>query len=497
MRIWCPVDSCCPGGVRVQVIIGRSVEGIRCGVRAAVVRGGRPALVAAFVLSVLAGVVQPSQASAAETVAQVPMDENGMPTQTYFPETGHHLADELLTAWRSTGLMIFGYPISEPMREGGRVVQYFERARLEHWPEYKDTQWEVQGSLLGNWVAEKRRTEPAFKPLPSNQPSHSPDRVFYKETGHWLAYGMKKYWDENGGLWQFGYPISEEFQEKNAQDGKTYTVQYFERARFEFHPEHIGTEFEILLGHLGRDYAVDQKVEQKAVAQQLDAVRYNTALFEDALLDAFRPNAGRWMGFVSTDALGIRSVPATDTPSVDVVYNRRPIEIRGIVRGSEVEGIDAWYVVGDNQYVSAAYIDPLILRTPPQTFSGHWVDVNLSQFYAVAYDGNTPVYVAIIAAGRDGKTPTGVYQVQYQVRSEVMDSATVGIPKGAPGYYYLENVEFIQYFLSGGYAMHGNYWTPEASFGGFTSNGCVGLMNADAEFFWNWMYPGDYISIHF
>jgi lipoprotein-anchoring transpeptidase ErfK/SrfK len=461
------------------------------------VRGSRIALAAVFVLSLLAGVARPSSAEAQEGVVQIPTDELGMPTRTFFPETGHHLSDEILKAWRSTGLMIFGYPISEPITENGRLVQYFERARLEHWPEYEGTQWEVQGSLLGNWVAEKRRNQPAFRRLPDNQPADSPDRVFFKETGHWLAYGFKKYWDENGGLWQFGYPISEEFQEKNAQDGQTYTVQYFERARFEYHPEHAGTPFEVLLGHLGRDYAIEKKVNQTAVAQKPDTVRYSERLFDERLHDAFRPNAGRWMGYVSTDAVGIRTEPNPASASVDVKYNRRPIEVRGIVRGTEVEGTDAWYVVGDNQYVSAAYIDPLVLPAPPQTFSGHWVDVNLSRFYAVAYDGNTPVYVAIIAAGRDGKTPLGVFQVQYQVRSEIMDSATVGIPPGAPGYYYLENVEYTQYFLAGGYAMHGNYWTPEANFGGFTSNGCVGLMNEDAAVFWDWMYPGDYISIHF
>ncbi|HEX5166138.1 MAG TPA: L,D-transpeptidase family protein [Thermomicrobiales bacterium] len=465
--------------------------------RVAIARGARLALVAVFALSVMAGVARPNAASAAESVVQIPMDENGMPTRTFFPETGHHVADEILNAWRSTGLMIFGYPISEPMVENGRTVQYFERARLEVWPEYKGTQWEVQGSLLGNWETEKRRNEPAFKRLPSNQPSDSPDRVFFKETGHWLAYGFKKYWDANGGLWQFGYPISEEFQEKNAQDGQTYTVQYFERARFEYHPEHAGTEFEVLLGHLGRDYAVAKKIDQKPVTQSANSVLYNEGLFDSNLLDAFRPHAGSWMGFVSTDALGVRSEPATASPNVDVIYNRRPVEIHGIVRGTVVEGTDAWYIVGDNTYVSAAYIDPLVLQAPPQTFGGHWVDVSLSSFYAVAYDGDTPVYVAIIAAGRDGKTPTGVFQVQYQVRSEIMDSATVGIPPGAPGYYYLENVEYTQYFLAGGYALHGNYWTPEANFGGFTSNGCVGLMNQDAAFFWDWMYPGDDISIHY
>lgn len=203
------------------------------------------------------------------------------------------------------------------------------------------------------------------------------------------------------------------------------------------------------------------------------------------------------MGKISTDGVAIRSQPDMDAERGRVLYNKRPVEVHGIVRGAEVEGTDAWYVVGENQYISAAYIAPLVLQTPPQTFSGHWVDVSLSQFYAVAYNGSTPVYVAIIAAGRDGKTPTGVFQVQYQVRNEIMDSSTVGIPHGSPGWYYLENVQYTQYFLAGGYALHGNYWTPESSFGGFTSNGCVGLMNDDAAFFWNWMYPGDYISIHY
>ncbi|MGH9176787.1 MAG: cellulase family glycosylhydrolase, partial [Vicinamibacterales bacterium] len=227
-------------------------------------RGARVVLVALFVISALASVVAPRDASAQTAAVVVPMDENGMPTRTFFPETGHHLSDQLLTAWRSTGLMIFGYPISEPMLENGRVVQYFERARLEYWPEHTGTQWVVQGSLLGNWAAEKRRHEPAFRPLPDNQPPDSPDRIFFKETGHWLAYGFKKYWDESGGLWQFGYPISEEFQERNPQDGKTYTVQYFERARLEFHPEHAGTEFEVLLGHLGRQYAEAKRVKSTA-----------------------------------------------------------------------------------------------------------------------------------------------------------------------------------------------------------------------------------------
>jgi hypothetical protein len=57
------------------------------------------------------------------------------------------------------------------------------------------------------------------------------------------------YWQSKGGLAIFGYPISEPFQEG------PYIVQYFERNRFELHPENAGTPYEVLLGLLGTDRA--------------------------------------------------------------------------------------------------------------------------------------------------------------------------------------------------------------------------------------------------
>src|SRR5690606_35411718 len=64
------------------------------------------------------------------------------------------------------------------------------------------------------------------------------------------------YWYRNGGLPIFGYPISEEFQELSRTDGEMHTVQYFERARFEWHPDKRGTPYEFLLGHLGREILI-------------------------------------------------------------------------------------------------------------------------------------------------------------------------------------------------------------------------------------------------
>jgi hypothetical protein len=55
-------------------------------------------------------------------------------------------------------------------------------------------------------------------------------------------------------LQTFGYPRSEQFEEVNQADGKSYLVQYFERNRIEHHPENAGTQYEFLLGLLGVEH---------------------------------------------------------------------------------------------------------------------------------------------------------------------------------------------------------------------------------------------------
>ena len=62
---------------------------------------------------------------------------------------------------------------------------------------------------------------------------------------------FRAYWEQHGGLAQQGYPISDEFTEVSDLNGKPYTVQYFQRAVFELHPENAGTPYEVLLSQLG------------------------------------------------------------------------------------------------------------------------------------------------------------------------------------------------------------------------------------------------------
>ena len=167
-----------------------------------------------------------------------------------FAETGQRLCDGFLAFWQqSGGVAILGLPISPEMPEGGRTVQYLERTKLEYHPEWAGSQWAVVGELAGTNLTAGRRGEAPFQPLPATTGSDA-GCTFYPQTGHRLCLGFQAYWQQHGGLQVFGYPISEEFPEQNPDTGQVYTVQYFERARFEYHPDNP-PDWQVELGRLG------------------------------------------------------------------------------------------------------------------------------------------------------------------------------------------------------------------------------------------------------
>ncbi|MBA2451828.1 MAG: polysaccharide deacetylase family protein [Chloroflexia bacterium] len=186
----------------------------------------------------------------------------------YFPETGHHVPQNFADAWwRFGGLPIIGYPVSEPFGRDGLLVQHFERAVMEWHSENDGTPYEVQLELLGNWISSDHQA-PAFERVGSPASSDE-QRTWFAETGHTLHNDFKRYWETHGGLIVFGYPISEEFVED------VRTVQYFERARFEWWPENRGTVYEVQLGHLGVARAVATGFDMAAVPRQDGVPDYN------------------------------------------------------------------------------------------------------------------------------------------------------------------------------------------------------------------------------
>ena len=99
------------------------------------------------------------------TIREIPSASD--PSCYYFPETGHAACYQFLDYWKNNGgLDMFGYPISRPTLENGRIAQYFQRARMEWHPERPEKQ-RVQLAPLGQIYfdfAVKDRSPLAQKP---------------------------------------------------------------------------------------------------------------------------------------------------------------------------------------------------------------------------------------------------------------------------------------------------------------------------------------------
>ena len=184
----------------------------------------------------------------------------------YFKDTGHNVSGLFLQNYYDTGgLAVNGLALTEEFKDkDGLTVQVFERAIFElHQPpqtaDNAQPQPYVEHKLLGSILTAGRDFGRIENGVTNDETKYFP------QTAHTLSHGFRAYWQNNGGLAAFGYPLSEEFAEKNPADGQTYTVQYFERSRFEYHPEHAGTPYEVQLGLLGRQY--------------IEANNYDAALF--------------------------------------------------------------------------------------------------------------------------------------------------------------------------------------------------------------------------
>jgi len=148
----------------------------------------------------------------------------------YFVETRHYVCDAFLDFYRARGgAELFGYPITEAFDDPvlGLRVQYFQNFRME-WHPYNKDPYKVQLGLL---VDELGRTFPRARP--EQIPRHNSHlHHYFPETGHVVSYSFLDYFRAKGGIDIFGYPRSEFMYE----DG--LIVQYFQRARMEWHPEY-------------------------------------------------------------------------------------------------------------------------------------------------------------------------------------------------------------------------------------------------------------------
>jgi len=221
-----------------------------------------------------------------------------------FPETGACISGRIREFWEQNGgLAVFGLPLaaqqqttleSQPFQ-----VQSFERARLELHPENAKPYDVLLGRLGVERLEQQGRDWFTFPKTEAQA-----DCRFFPETGHnvcgailaaWRASGLefdgKKGKTEAESLALFGLPLSD--AQTETIEGKDYSVQWFERARFELHPENQ-PPYNVLLGRLGAEV-------------RNGSMRYilpGNAVFPEGI--AYQPSSGAYFVSSTTDGSILR-----------------------------------------------------------------------------------------------------------------------------------------------------------------------------------------------
>ncbi|MEO5953110.1 MAG: O-antigen ligase family protein, partial [Chloroflexia bacterium] len=161
----------------------------------------------------------------------------------------HTVNDKMYDFWHGGGgVPVFGYPISARFYEisaSGEMieVQYFERARLEYRSRQAGTEMEVQSGNLG---LEAPISGTPVRVLPNGlageqlvvTPQHTMPRRFFD------------FWVANGGPNIMGFPITGVLLTAGEDDRPVY-VQYFEKARLEYHTHLAETVYAVQISRLG------------------------------------------------------------------------------------------------------------------------------------------------------------------------------------------------------------------------------------------------------
>ena len=184
--------------------------------------------------------------------------------QRCFAETGYCIDGRIREFWEQNGgLAVFGFPISnlEQMVIDGNPItfQRFERNQIELHPN-NQRPYDVQLGRLGA----TRLTQQGRDWFTFAKSGDTGGCRIFAETSHAVCGDILTAWRSNGlqldtnpavseaeSLALFGLPISG-VQTETLGDGKQYQVQWFERARFELHPQNPAP-YNVLLGLLGNE----------------------------------------------------------------------------------------------------------------------------------------------------------------------------------------------------------------------------------------------------
>jgi lipoprotein-anchoring transpeptidase ErfK/SrfK len=128
--------------------------------------------------------------------------------------------------------------------------------------------------------------------------------------------------------------------------------------------------------------------------------------------------------------------------------------------------------------------------------SAHVSEVDQTAHQMKVFNNGKLIRTFPISTGRlQYPTMDGVHIALDISSTVIMDSATVGIPKGDPDYYY-ETVYWDVRISNGGEFVHAAPWSVGSQGFSNVSHGCVNLSTTNAEWFYNWSRLGDVIDVY-
>ncbi|WP_110515541.1 L,D-transpeptidase [Herpetosiphon llansteffanensis] len=306
--------------------------------------------------------------------------------------------------------------------------------------------------------------------------------VYFVQTGHHVddQFGFLSYWRAHGQVTRLGYPITEQIVEHNRP------VQYFERARLEFHAE----QNQVLLGLLGRELGM----ATPAITVSADP----SAIYIPETGHTLQGEFGEfWDRSAGIQILGYPIAEPTNEDGMLVQWFERgrleyhPEALKPLwVAYEQLKAIDLdplYEIISSSVGRHVAQLNGLALEPVPQRQTvPSWspqlwpqtIKVSLTNYTLEAYEADLKVLTAPIAIGKPGfETVSGSFLVYQKWWEKDMQSSERGES------WNTSAVPFVQFFYRD-WAIHGTYW--HADFGTRRSHGCINLALAEAEWLYNW-----------
>jgi lipoprotein-anchoring transpeptidase ErfK/SrfK len=350
-----------------------------------------------------------------------------------------------------------------------------------------------------------------------------PTTVYIPDTGQTIDGVFLDFWRNNDGIDNYGNPITPELQENG------HTVQYYQYARFEYWPDDPDGNV-VHIGNIGQELRPQVVLRTSAIAPTGTSATDSSnelAKMERAWLPldqktASKPNTDTWRYVPESKhsvQWGFKAFWESDGMAD---YLGNPLTEEFILSGTTYQIFergelawqqkkDPWLVPLGEQLVKRykldtspqdqgdipTYDESLFVPPPepdlgPRTGNGgeHWIEVNLSTQYLIAWEGDVDVNETYVSTGRPGfDTPTGTFYINSKLDETDME----GVINGE--YYDVPSVPWVMYFTDLGHALHGTYW--HNNFGETMSHGCVNLPMDFAEWLYGWADIGTRVEIHY